>query len=151
MILGLGFGKEGKGRVWWRLKVRVLGREREEDIGGEWFCSGGRGGLWRRGRLWWGGLGASGRGRGEGGDSGAREGWVIRVYEGRMRINWGIQQNSNLAVDELENCYVKTWINPTNKREICCDERLKTLFEGKDKVGFLEIGKLLSRHFVKTN
>ncbi|GMP62431.1 hypothetical protein CsSME_00024542 [Camellia sinensis var. sinensis] len=41
--------------------------------------------------------------------------------------------------------------NPTNKREICCDERLKTLFEGKDKVGFLEIGKLLSRHFVKTN
>ncbi|CAL5401468.1 unnamed protein product [Camellia sinensis] len=42
-------------------------------------------------------------------------------------------------------------VNPTNKREICCDERLKTLFEGKDKVGFLEIGKLLSRHFVKTN
>ncbi|CAL5340491.1 unnamed protein product [Camellia sinensis] len=42
-------------------------------------------------------------------------------------------------------------LNPTNKREICCDERLKTLFEGKDKVGFLEIGKLLSRHFVKTN
>ncbi|KAI3435222.1 SWIB domain-containing protein [Psidium guajava] len=39
----------------------------------------------------------------------------------------------------------------SNKREINCDERLKTLFEGRDKVGFLEIGKLLSRHFVKTS
>ncbi|XP_010052662.2 protein TRI1 [Eucalyptus grandis] len=38
-----------------------------------------------------------------------------------------------------------------NKREINCDERLKTLFEGREKVGFLEIGKLLSRHFVKTS
>lgn len=39
--------------------------------------------------------------------------------------------------------------NPTNKREIFCDEKLKSIFDGKDKVGFLEIGKLLSRHFVK--
>ncbi|KAF7850282.1 hypothetical protein BT93_L5655 [Corymbia citriodora subsp. variegata] len=38
-----------------------------------------------------------------------------------------------------------------NKREINCDDRLKTLFEGREKVGFLEIGKLLSRHFVKTS
>ncbi|OVA13096.1 SWIB/MDM2 domain [Macleaya cordata] len=40
--------------------------------------------------------------------------------------------------------------NPANKREICCDEKLKSIFEGKDKVGFLEIARLLSRHFVKT-
>ncbi|OWM83261.1 upstream activation factor subunit spp27 [Punica granatum] len=40
--------------------------------------------------------------------------------------------------------------NPTNKREIFCDEKLKSIFDGKDKVGFLEIGKLLSRHFIKT-
>ncbi|KAF5749131.1 SWIB complex BAF60b domain-containing family protein [Tripterygium wilfordii] len=40
--------------------------------------------------------------------------------------------------------------NPENKREIFCDQKLKTLFDGKDKVGFLEIGKLLSGHFVKT-
>uniref|UniRef100_A0A7C9D1Q2 DM2 domain-containing protein n=2 Tax=Opuntia streptacantha TaxID=393608 RepID=A0A7C9D1Q2_OPUST len=39
--------------------------------------------------------------------------------------------------------------NPSNKREIICDEKLKTLF-GKDKVGFLEIARLLSQHFVKT-
>jgi len=41
--------------------------------------------------------------------------------------------------------------NPANKKEIYCDDKLKTIFEGKDKVGFLEIGKLLSRHFVKAN
>ncbi|KAK4748030.1 hypothetical protein SAY87_014616 [Trapa incisa] len=40
--------------------------------------------------------------------------------------------------------------NPINKREIFCDEKLKSIFDGKDKVGFLEIGKLLSGHFVKT-
>ncbi|XP_061997978.1 upstream activation factor subunit spp27 [Rosa rugosa] len=39
--------------------------------------------------------------------------------------------------------------NPANKREIICDDKLKELFEGKEKVNFLEIGKLLSRHFVK--
>ncbi|KAK9273410.1 hypothetical protein L1049_018220 [Liquidambar formosana] len=41
--------------------------------------------------------------------------------------------------------------NPADKREIYCDEKLKTIFNGKDKVGFLEIGKLLSAHFVKTD
>ncbi|CAI9786072.1 unnamed protein product [Fraxinus pennsylvanica] len=40
--------------------------------------------------------------------------------------------------------------NPNNKKEIYCDDKLKSLFEGKDIVGFLEIGKLLSNHFVKT-
>lgn len=44
------------------------------------------------------------------------------------------------------------WLqNPADKREIYCDDKLKTIFEGKDKVGFLEIGKLLSGHFVKAN
>ncbi|GKV39825.1 hypothetical protein SLEP1_g47541 [Rubroshorea leprosula] len=41
--------------------------------------------------------------------------------------------------------------NPNDKREIFCDEKLKALFGGKEKVGFLEIGKLLAQHFVKTN
>ncbi|KAK1413379.1 hypothetical protein QVD17_35151 [Tagetes erecta] len=40
--------------------------------------------------------------------------------------------------------------NPTNKKEIICDEKLKTIFDGRDKVGFLEIAKLLAPHFVKT-
>lgn len=43
------------------------------------------------------------------------------------------------------------WVqNPQNKREIICDTKLKAIFDGKDTVGFLEIGKLLSPHFVKT-
>ncbi|KAL6125699.1 hypothetical protein ACLB2K_073753 [Fragaria x ananassa] len=39
--------------------------------------------------------------------------------------------------------------NPANKKEIICDNKLKELFEGKEKINFLEIGKLLSPHFVK--
>ncbi|KAL4376128.1 hypothetical protein GQ457_02G029700 [Hibiscus cannabinus] len=56
------------------------------------------------------------------------------------------------AVKQIWN-YIKSHNlqNPTNKREIFCDEKLKTIFDGKEKVGFLEIGKLLSRHFVKSN
>uniref|UniRef100_A0A1J3DQ65 Protein TRI1 n=1 Tax=Noccaea caerulescens TaxID=107243 RepID=A0A1J3DQ65_NOCCA len=40
--------------------------------------------------------------------------------------------------------------NPENKKEIICDGKLKTIFNGKDKVGFLEIAKLLSQHFPKS-
>ncbi|XAR63362.1 hypothetical protein NMG60_11023272 [Bertholletia excelsa] len=40
--------------------------------------------------------------------------------------------------------------NPANKKEIRCDDKLKTIFEGRDKVGILEVGKLLSTHFVRT-
>ncbi|RRT42303.1 hypothetical protein B296_00048106 [Ensete ventricosum] len=41
--------------------------------------------------------------------------------------------------------------NPSNKREIQCDEKLKSIFEGRDKVGMLEIAKLVSAHFLKPN
>ncbi|EYU27179.1 hypothetical protein ABFS82_02G130100 [Erythranthe guttata] len=40
--------------------------------------------------------------------------------------------------------------NPSDKREIICDDKLKKLFNGQDKVGFLQIAKLLSPHFIKT-
>lgn len=40
--------------------------------------------------------------------------------------------------------------NPENKREVFCDERLKSIFDGKDKVRFQEITRLLSSHFVKS-
>ncbi|XP_076929195.1 upstream activation factor subunit UAF30-like [Bidens hawaiensis] len=36
--------------------------------------------------------------------------------------------------------------NPSNK-EIVCDDKLKTIFSGKDRVMFLEIAKLMSQHF----
>ncbi|KAF9670334.1 hypothetical protein SADUNF_Sadunf13G0057600 [Salix dunnii] len=41
--------------------------------------------------------------------------------------------------------------NPTNKKEIICDAKLKVLFDGREKVGFLDIGKLLSAHFPKAS
>lgn len=40
--------------------------------------------------------------------------------------------------------------NPANKREILCDEMLKSIFDGRDKVGMLEIARLVSSHFQKS-
>ncbi|GMI64999.1 hypothetical protein HRI_000169200 [Hibiscus trionum] len=65
----------------------------------------------------------------------------------------GAQQASRTdAVKQIWN-YIKSnnLQNPENKREIFCDEKLKTIFDGKEKVGFLEIGKMLSLHFVKSS
>ncbi|KAL3818354.1 hypothetical protein ACJIZ3_004259 [Penstemon smallii] len=39
--------------------------------------------------------------------------------------------------------------NPANKREIFCDDKLKTIFDGQDKVNFQGIAKFLSNHFPK--
>lgn len=41
--------------------------------------------------------------------------------------------------------------NPENKKEIFCDEKLKTIFSGRDKVGFLEIASLISKQFQKAS
>ncbi|KAK4422445.1 Upstream activation factor subunit spp27 [Sesamum alatum] len=40
--------------------------------------------------------------------------------------------------------------NPSNKREIYCDDKLKAIFDGNDKVNFQGVAKLLSNHFPKT-
>nr|CAB3448732.1 unnamed protein product [Digitaria exilis] len=39
--------------------------------------------------------------------------------------------------------------NPAKKSEINCDATLKSLFGGRDKVGMLEISRLLNPHFLK--
>ncbi|KAH7866321.1 hypothetical protein Vadar_018799 [Vaccinium darrowii] len=39
--------------------------------------------------------------------------------------------------------------DPQNKKVIVCDEKLKKIFAGKEQVGFLEIGGLISPHFLK--
>ncbi|KAG1342047.1 protein TRI1-like [Cocos nucifera] len=39
--------------------------------------------------------------------------------------------------------------DPENKRVIVCDEKLKKIFGGRDRVGFLEISGLLNPHFLK--
>jgi chromatin remodeling complex protein RSC6 len=39
--------------------------------------------------------------------------------------------------------------NPAKNKVINCDAALKSLFGGRDKVGMLEIPKLLNPHFMK--
>ncbi|KAL3515346.1 hypothetical protein ACH5RR_022248 [Cinchona calisaya] len=39
--------------------------------------------------------------------------------------------------------------DPENKKVIVCDEQLKKIFGGRDRVGFLEIAGLLNPHFLK--
>ncbi|KAM1106432.1 hypothetical protein ACFX13_003354 [Malus domestica] len=38
--------------------------------------------------------------------------------------------------------------DPQNKRIIVCDEKLKQIFAGKDRVGFLEVAGLITPHFL---
>uniref|UniRef100_A0A5B6ZIJ4 DM2 domain-containing protein n=1 Tax=Davidia involucrata TaxID=16924 RepID=A0A5B6ZIJ4_DAVIN len=39
--------------------------------------------------------------------------------------------------------------DPENKKIIVCDEKLKNIFGGRERVGFLEIAGLISPHFLK--
>ncbi|WVZ60653.1 hypothetical protein U9M48_010645 [Paspalum notatum var. saurae] len=39
--------------------------------------------------------------------------------------------------------------DPADRKVVVCDEKLKALFAGRERVGFLEIAKLLNPHFVK--
>eukprot|EP01018_Ginkgo_biloba_P001737 Gb_09375 [translate_table: standard] len=39
--------------------------------------------------------------------------------------------------------------DPANKKEIVCDENLKSIFAGRERVGFLEVAKLMNPHFIK--
>ncbi|KAG2680046.1 hypothetical protein I3760_11G079900 [Carya illinoinensis] len=63
------------------------------------------------------------------------------------RSNLGIQKV--VPISPQLGKFLGGHLNPANKKEIFCDEKLKSIFEGKDVVGFQEIVKLLSVHFVK--
>ncbi len=39
--------------------------------------------------------------------------------------------------------------DPNNKRDIIADDKLRPLFDGKDKVNMFEMTKLLSKHLTK--
>ncbi|KAI3445912.1 hypothetical protein Pfo_002577 [Paulownia fortunei] len=39
--------------------------------------------------------------------------------------------------------------DPADKKVIICDEKLKKIFGGRDRVGFLEIAGLINPHFLK--
>ncbi|CAJ1924536.1 unnamed protein product [Sphenostylis stenocarpa] len=40
--------------------------------------------------------------------------------------------------------------DPEDKRTINCDEKLKKVFEGRDRVGMLDVARLISPHFLKS-
>jgi upstream activation factor subunit UAF30 len=52
-------------------------------------------------------------------------------------------------VTSIENTVLHDLQNPADRREIICDESLKTIFGNRDKVGMLEITKLIGPHFIK--
>ncbi|KAF6158847.1 hypothetical protein GIB67_012490 [Kingdonia uniflora] len=60
-----------------------------------------------------------------------------------------LNQTGVILLLELDYFIVLVLRNPANKREIICDEKLKTIFAGKDKVGMMEISKLIGPHFIK--
>ncbi|KAK4563314.1 hypothetical protein RGQ29_005714 [Quercus rubra] len=39
--------------------------------------------------------------------------------------------------------------DPENKKIIVCDDKLKKIFGGRERIGFLEIAGLISPHFIK--
>lgn len=52
-----------------------------------------------------------------------------------MKVIWTYIKENNLQ-------------DPENKKIIICDEKLKKIFKGNERVGFLEIAGLISPHFL---
>lgn len=74
-----------------------------------------------------------------------------RICDPNRHILYQVELTHCIELGKFCAICVGFWLqNPADKREIFCDEKLKQIFDGKDKVGFLEITKLLSPHFVKT-
>ncbi|KAK6289186.1 hypothetical protein POUND7_000727 [Theobroma cacao] len=77
--------------------------------------------------------------------------WILESTRGRQsKRNYGMmfftefQQRERVGETER-------FIESQQQEGDLCDEKLKAIFDGKEKIGFLEIGKLLTRHFVKTD
>ncbi|XP_006648278.1 protein TRI1-like [Oryza brachyantha] len=77
----------------------------------------------------------------------------LPVSDALRRFAGGTPEVSRAGATKLIWDYIKAngLQNPANKKEIYCDEKLKSLFAGRDKIGMLEIAKLLSPHFIKAN
>lgn len=79
---------------------------------------------------------------------------LLRLYpvSPALRSFLGVSETSRPhAIKEIW-AYIKrhNLQNHENKREILCDEKLKNLFGGKEKVGFSDVGKMISQNVVKT-
>uniref|UniRef100_A0A0E0MMT3 SWIB domain-containing protein n=1 Tax=Oryza punctata TaxID=4537 RepID=A0A0E0MMT3_ORYPU len=73
-----------------------------------------------------------------------------------LKIIWAHIKGNNLQVwSEGDTTIEDNWVvytcsvDPNNKKIIVCDEKLKKIFGGRDRVGFLEISGLLNPHFQK--
>uniref|UniRef100_A0A7N2MXW4 SWIB domain-containing protein n=1 Tax=Quercus lobata TaxID=97700 RepID=A0A7N2MXW4_QUELO len=58
----------------------------------------------------------------------------------------------SLSVCEMDTDVVaclRLFLDPENKRIIVCDDKLKKIFGGRERIGFLEIAGLISPHFIK--
>uniref|UniRef100_A0A0E0JV40 DM2 domain-containing protein n=1 Tax=Oryza punctata TaxID=4537 RepID=A0A0E0JV40_ORYPU len=77
----------------------------------------------------------------------------LPVSDALRRFAGGVPEISRAGAIKLIWNHIKAngLQNPANKREINCDDKLKSIFAGKDKVGMMEIAKLLSPHFIKAN
>ncbi|CAL4890226.1 unnamed protein product [Urochloa decumbens] len=75
----------------------------------------------------------------------------VPVSEELRRFIGGEPEVARPQVVKLVWDYIKTngLQNPAKKTEIICDPTLKSLFGGRDKVGMMEIAKLLNHHFLK--
>ncbi|CAL9152495.1 unnamed protein product [Musa hybrid cultivar] len=56
----------------------------------------------------------------------------------------------NVAIKKIwEHIKLNQLQDPANKREIHCDDKLKSILDGRDKVQMLEISGLIASHFPK--
>ncbi|KAB1208478.1 Upstream activation factor subunit spp27 [Morella rubra] len=65
---------------------------------------------------------------------------------------WAHIKEHNLQCSMLtfpNTVHYATPADPENKKIIICDEKLKKIFGGKERIGFLEIAGLISPHFLK--
>ncbi|ESW29214.1 hypothetical protein PHAVU_002G052700 [Phaseolus vulgaris] len=53
-----------------------------------------------------------------------------------LKLIWAYIKDNNLQ-------------DPEDKRTINCDEKLKKIFDGRDRVGMLDVARLISPHFLK--
>ncbi|KAE8707601.1 hypothetical protein F3Y22_tig00110383pilonHSYRG00365 [Hibiscus syriacus] len=68
-----------------------------------------------------------------------------------MQAVVGVPEISRTQALKLIWAYIKehNLQDPENKKIINCDEKLKKIFGGKDRIGFLEIAGLISPHFLR--
>ncbi|XP_057964322.1 uncharacterized protein LOC131155300 isoform X1 [Malania oleifera] len=87
---------------------------------------------------------------------GAKEGRVKGIMKPR-RISPALQELCGVPEIARTQALKLIWAHikehnlqdPENKKIIVCDEKLKKIFGGRDRVGFLEIAGLITPHFLQ--